>query len=56
MAELERRNKEMMDEMLSSMSGFNTPYTCSTFPQQPRDPRDDDPDSGGVGQAFGAVF
>ena len=56
MAELERRNKEMMDEMLSRMSGFNTPYTCSTFPQQPRDPRDDDPDSGGAGQAFGAVF
>ena len=49
MAELERRNKEMMDEMLSRMSGFNTPYTCSTFPQQPRDPRDDDPGSGGAG-------
>ena len=46
MAALERMQKELWDEMLSRRTSSES---CSRFPAQPRDPRND-PGSGGAGQ------
>ena len=53
MAEIERKNKEFLEELASRFTGLTTPFTCSTIQPQIRDPRNDPGGGGGGGAGQG---